>query len=168
MLLFKEYVYKLSAGLNLIGLTLTLVMVATVVVDIFGRALFNLPLQGSYELVECIMGLVIVFAIGYTQVRNSHINVPGVVELLPPRGQRIANAFISFAGFITYGLFAWQAYVKAGMEIKAQTVSAVLAIPKYPFLYACAFGFGVLALVYLVQAIEPDKAEESTEAEIGV
>ncbi|MBP2636303.1 MAG: tripartite ATP-independent periplasmic transporter dctq component [Firmicutes bacterium] len=168
MLLFKEYVYKLSASLNLIGLSLTLVMVATVVVDIFGRALFNIPLQGSYELVECIMGLVIVFAIGYTQVRNSHINVPGVIELLPQSGQRTANAVVNLIGFVTYSLFAWQAFIKAGTEIKAQTVSAVLAIPKYPFLYACAFGFGVLALVYLAQAFAPDEVEESDETEIGV
>lgn len=168
MLVFKKYIYKLSAGLNLLGLCLTLLMVALVVVDIFMRALFNVPLQGSYELVEYIMGLVIVFAIAYTQVRSSHINVRGVIELLPPWGQRTANVFISLTGFATYSLFAWQAFNKAGAEIKAQTVSAVLAIPKFPFMYACAFGFGLLAMVYLAQAFVPEEAEESTETEIGV
>lgn len=166
--LFKQYVYKVSAGLNLVGLTLTLIMVALVVIDIFGRALFNVPLQGSYELVEYIMGLVIVFAIGYTQVRDSHINCPGLFELLPKTAQRIGHAFISLVGFATYILFAWQAYVKAGIEIKAKTESAVLAIPKYPFMYACAFGFLLLALVYLAQALAPDEKQESEETEIGI
>lgn len=165
---FKRFVYKMSAGLNLAGLCLTLVMVLLVVVDIFGRALFNVPLQGSYELVEYIMGLVIVFAIGYTQVRNAHINVPGLLELLPAGGQKVMQALVSLVGAATYALFAWQAFLKAGNEIQAKTESAVLAIPKFPFLYACAFGFGLLALVYLAQALAPDEAEDSDEAEIGV
>jgi len=39
----------------------------------------------------------------------------------------------------------------------------VLYIPKYPFMYACAFGFAVLTLVYLMQVLMPDEEDPAQE-----
>jgi TRAP-type C4-dicarboxylate transport system permease small subunit len=152
----KDWVYKLSALLNIVGVSVTLLMAALIVTDILGRLLFNLPVQGSYELVEYLMGLAIVFSIGYTQVQGAHVNIPTLVEMLPKKLQRGMGRFVNLVGFVMFAIITWQNFIKAGMEVKAGTTSAVLYIPAYPFRYACTFGFAVLTLVFLMQVLLPD------------
>jgi TRAP-type transport system small permease protein len=160
----KKAVYGLSAALNVLGVGLILLMVLLIVIDILSRLLFNIALQGSYELVEYIMGLVIVFALGYTQVMNGHINVTTLLDMLPERMQVWGDRTVNFVGLLMFGLIAWQTWEKAGDEVKAGTTSAVLYIPKYPFMYAIAFGFAVLTLVYLMQILVPDEKASNEEA----
>ena len=159
----KKLVFGLSALLNIAGVCLILIMVLLIVIDILSRLLFNIALQGSYEIVEYIMGLVIVFALGYTQVKDGHISVTTLIEVLPKGLQSLAGRFVNLVGLVMFGLITWQTFEKAGMEVKAGTTSAVLYIPKYPFMYACAFGFAVLTLVYLMQILAPDEAEAQEE-----
>jgi len=159
----KLAIYKLSALLNIIGVGFILAMVLLIVTDILSRLLFNIALQGSYELVEYIMGLVIVFALGYTQIKNGHISVTTLIEMLPEWAQDWANRGVNLVGLVMFALITWQTFEKAGMEVKAGTTSAVLYIPKYPFMYACAFGFAVLTLVYLMQVLMPDEEDPAQE-----
>jgi TRAP-type C4-dicarboxylate transport system permease small subunit len=153
----------LSAALNIAGVTLILVMAVLIVTDIISRLLFNVALQGQYELVEYMMGLVIVFAIGYTQVRNGHVRITSAIDLLPRKMLPWADRFANLVGFITFCLISYETFIKAGMDIKSNVTSAVLYIPRYPFMYACAFGFGILALVFLIQMLAPDESQETEE-----
>jgi TRAP-type C4-dicarboxylate transport system permease small subunit len=155
----KKTVYGLCRMLNLVGVVLIIVMVLTIVVDVLGRFLLNLPLQGSYELVEYIMGLSIVFALGYTQVVKGHINVDSLLQLLPRKAQVVAEQLVNIIGLVMFSFITWQTFIKAGLELQAGTTSAVLYIPKYPFMYLTAFGFGLLCLVYLMQIMLPDETE---------
>jgi TRAP-type C4-dicarboxylate transport system permease small subunit len=157
----KKAVYAVSAALNLAGVFLIIFMTATIVVDVLGRLLFNLPLQGSYELVEYAMSLVIVFALGYTQVVKGHINVDSVLRLLPRKAQTVAMQVVNFIGLGMFAVIAWQTFVKAGLEVTSGTNSAVLGIAKYPFMYLSAFGFSLLCLVYIMQILLPDETEAS-------
>jgi TRAP-type C4-dicarboxylate transport system permease small subunit len=159
----RAWTYKLSALLNVAGVSMTLLMAVLIVTDILGRLLFNLPLQGSYELVEYIMGLAIAFSISYTQVQGAHINIPTLVEILPRKLRRLMERFINLVGFAVLALISVQSFIKAGMEVKAGTTSAVLYIPVYPFRYACALGFTLLALVFLMQVLLPDESEQQVE-----
>lgn len=163
LLPIKKKIYKLSALLNIIGVSLILVMVAITVADVLLRMTINKAIPGSYEVVEYLMGIVIVFALGYTQVRNGHISVTSFLEILPEKVQDWAGRFVNFVGLAIFSLIAWQTFVKAGMEVAAGTTSAVLYIPKYPFMYAAAFGFGVLCLVYIAQIVLPDEQQQQSE-----
>jgi TRAP-type C4-dicarboxylate transport system permease small subunit len=158
--LIKSGIYKLSAALNIAGVSLILVMSALIVTDILSRLMFNVAVQGQYELVEYMMGLVIVFAIGYTQVRNGHVRITTAIDFLPRKMKPWADGFANAVGFVTFGFIAYETFLKAGMDIKSGMTSAVLYIPRYPFMYACAFGFGIFALVFLVQILAPDESQE--------
>jgi TRAP-type C4-dicarboxylate transport system permease small subunit len=159
----KACIYKLSALLNVVGLFLVLLMVTLIVVDILSRLMFNVALQGQYELVEYIMGLVIVFALGYTQVKNGHVRITSLVEMLPKRAQSWMQRLVNLLGLLMFGLITYENFIKAGMEVRAGTTSAVLYIPTYPFRYACTFGFALLTLVYLCQVLLPDEEEKKAE-----
>lgn len=161
--LIKSGIYKLSAALNVLGVSLILVMSALIVTDILSRLMFNVAVQGQYELVEYMMGLVIVFAIGYTQVRNGHVRISTAIELLPRKALPWADGFANAVGFLTFGLIAYETFLKGGMDIRSGMMSAVLYIPRYPFMYACAFGFGILAVVFLIQILAPDERQDTEE-----
>jgi TRAP-type C4-dicarboxylate transport system permease small subunit len=158
----------LSAALNVVGVSLILVMAVLIVVDILSRLLFNIALQGQYELVEYMMGLVIVFAIGYTQVRNSHVRITTAIDLLPRKMHPWMDRFANAVGFMAFGLIAYETFMKAGMDIKSGMASAVLYIPRYPFMCACAFGFGILALVFFIQMLVPDESDQESEEPVLV
>lgn len=160
--LMKDWIYRLSALLNVVGLVLVLLMVALIVIDILSRLLFNIAVQGSYELVEYMMGLVIAFAIGYTQVQNGHIRINSLVDLFPEAIRSAMERLAKLVGLLIFGLITCETFIKAGLEIKAGTTSAVLYIPKYPFMYACSLGFAVLTLVYLMQILLPDDSDQNT------
>jgi TRAP-type C4-dicarboxylate transport system permease small subunit len=161
--LIKSGIYKLSAGLNIAGVSLILVMSVLIVTDILSRLMFNYAIQGQYELVEYMMGLIIVFAIGYTQVRNNHVRITSAIDLLPRKIRPWVDGFANTVGCATFGLIAYETFVKGGMDIKSGLTSAVLYIPRYPFMYACAFGFGLLALVFFIQILAPDESQETEE-----
>jgi TRAP-type C4-dicarboxylate transport system permease small subunit len=161
--MLKRWIYKLSALLNIVGVSMTLLMVVLIVTDVLGRLLFNLPLQGAYELVEYMMGLAIALAIGYTQVQGAHINIPTLVEMLPGMPRRLMERFINLVAFVMFGLITWQNFIKAGMEVRTGTTSSVLYIPTYPFRYACTLGFAILTLIFLMQILLPDDGGQNTE-----
>lgn len=152
----KKVVYAINAYFNMFGITLLLLMIGFVMVDVLSRLLINNPLSASYELVEYTMAMVIVFALGYTQVKKGHINVMTVLELLPKRWQRLFDRIVNFTALIMFALIAWQTYIKGGMDKLAGTTSPVLFIPKYPFVYAASLGFLLICLVLIMQIILPD------------
>jgi TRAP-type C4-dicarboxylate transport system permease small subunit len=156
----KACIYRLSALLNVAGLFLVLLMVTLIVVDILSRLLFNIALPGQYELVECMMGLVIVFALGYTQVKNGHVRITSLIEMLPKGAQSWVQRLVNLLGLIMFAVITYESFIKSGMEVTAGTTSAVLYIPIYPFRYACTFGFALLTLVYLCQMLLPDESDQ--------
>lgn len=161
----KKGIYKFSAIVNIIGISLIILMTLMIVVDILGRLLFSKPIDGSYEIVEYAMVIIIVFAMGFCQVKHGHIEVSAVVDRFPKKLQSVANFITSFFAFAMMAMIAWQTFVKAGMDIKAGTTSGVLYIPKYPFEFIAAFGFALIALVFLIQMITPNDPNEQQDEE---
>ena len=153
----RNSIYAVNRYFNLFGIVLLLVMIAFVVVDILSRLLLNMPLSASYELVEYTMVLVIVFALGYTQVNRGHINVLTIIELLPKKWQSVCDRVVNFAAFLFYSLITWQTFVKGGLDKVSGTTSPVLFVPKYPVVYVAALGFALISAVLLIQVIMPEE-----------
>lgn len=156
LLQLKKMIYAVNRYFNLFGVALLLLMIGFVVIDILSRILRNMPLSASYELVEYTMVLVIVFALGYTQVNRGHINVLTLVELLPGKWQSVCDRVVNAIACIFYSLIAWQTFIKGGLDRVSNTTSPVLFIPKYPIVYIASLGFALISLVLLIQVILPD------------
>ena len=72
-----------------------------------------------------------------------------------PNVSKMSSAvFTNFICVAFFALLSWRNIYQAGILHKAQSVSASLSIPESPFVLVLGIGFGVAALVFLLQFIE--------------
>ena len=157
LMIFRKAIYGLSARLNLFGVTLLLLMVGITIVDILLRILFRKSVPGGYELLEYTMVLVITFGLGYTQIKRGHTEVTSLINLFPKKVRAIFNRLATLLGSVTFALISWETFLKGGLDMKAGETSAVLFIPKYPFVYCATVGFALLAIIFALQTFLPEE-----------
>ena len=130
---------------------LLLVLLATANV---GLRFFHAPYAGTYELVSFLGALVTAGALAHTQRRKDHIVVDILSEKFPPAVKRCLDAVNYAATSLLFGVIAWQVWVWGGKIKSGGELSETLKLTYYPFVYAVAAGFGLLALVLLVDLLK--------------
>ena len=133
------------------GALLLLVLLATVNV---GLRFFHAPYAGTYELVSFLGALVTAGALAHTQRRKDHIVVEILSEKFPPAVKRCLDAVNYAATSLLFGVIAWQVWVWGDNIRGGGELSETLKITYYPFVYAVAAGFALLALVLLVDLLK--------------
>ena len=83
---FLNKVVNLTGELSkyLAGIFVTAMLILTFA-DVFLRYLFNKPIDGSLELTEFMMALLVVFGMVYCAFRKGHIRIDLVTEHLPKK-----------------------------------------------------------------------------------
>ncbi|MBW2137215.1 MAG: TRAP transporter small permease [Deltaproteobacteria bacterium] len=136
----------MSAG----GGILALMMFLTAT-DVALRYIFNSPIPGAFELVEYMMAVLVPFGLAYCAREKGHIGVDLVVERLPRRFQLILGCVTTFATFAFFLLVTWQNFFYILEFYGSKQTSAVLLIPRYPFVAMAALAFAILTLILLLQ-----------------
>ncbi len=147
-------IYLVTISVSRIGAGLLVGMMLLITCDVFFRFLFNKPVPGTFELVEMMMSAVVSLSIAYCGYRRGHVAVELFTDKLPLKTQNFINAvhYLVCVAFFTAIAFevAWQAQVIK----ESETVTALLGIPIYPFIWVLSIGAALLALVYLLHVIE--------------
>jgi len=118
--------------------------------DVALRYIFNRPLPGTYELVEYMMAIIVPFGFVYCAHEKGHVGVDLLVERLPRKARLILGCITSFLTFGLFLLITWQNFSYIMEYYKSKQTSAVLLIPKYPFVAATSVAFAILTLVFLL------------------
>ena len=116
--------------------------------------LFGLPIRGTFELMGYFGAVVTAMALGYTQIKRGHIAVDIVVLRFSEKTQRIllaVNHLVCTAFFI---IVALQVYKYATTLWETGEVTETLQIVYYPFTYAVALGWLVLAFTFFVDFLK--------------
>jgi TRAP-type C4-dicarboxylate transport system permease small subunit len=128
-------------------------MVVLTCANIAGRAVW-LPLRGTFELMGFMGAVVAAFALGYTHMHRGHIAVSVLVNTFAQRTQRALATINDVLGVVFFTVVAWQMGKKALVLAHTGEVTETLRIIYYPFTYAVALGFAVLALVFLLDLLK--------------
>jgi TRAP-type transport system small permease protein len=128
-------------------------LVAITVVDVGGRYLFNKPLLGGVEISEFLLVILSFAALAYAERRNAHIAVDFFTTHLPPRVQRVLDAFAALLGVVFWGCVGWRALAHAERVRVAQEVSLSWLVPTYPFYLAVTLGSAMLVLLLVVRML---------------
>ena len=113
--------------------------------------LFHVPFAGTYEIVSFLGALVTAGALAHTQRRKDHNMVDIFTDRFPPLVKRMLDVVSDGLAGVLFGIAAWQVW-KWGDQLKANgELSETLQLKFYPFVYGTAAGFGLLALVLLLQ-----------------
>ena len=121
-----------------------------------------MPIRGTFELMGFCGAVVAAFALAYTQSTGGHISVDVLINTFTRRTRGILRSVNDVLCLLFFVLVAWQIGERAATLCRTGEVTETLRIIYYPFTYAVAFGFGVLALWFLVDLIRqlrPGKEE---------
>ncbi|MFH1489611.1 MAG: TRAP transporter small permease [Pseudomonadota bacterium] len=151
---FEKAVTLASKTVNAIGAIFLLAMMGMIFAEVFMRYLFNAPIEGSFEMVEYMMALVISLSIAYTGSKKGHIAVELLVSKFPERMQALLDVFHFLVCTIFFWLLCWKTASQAMVWGKAGVTSQVLLIPVSPFTWVLAVCAALLGLVFLMQSID--------------
>ncbi len=152
---------RITKGLNRILLTISMIILALMMmlisVDVIMRYIFNAPVQGSFELTEYLMAILIPFSIAYCAEQKAHVAVDLVYERLRRPLQSFLDILTALLSIVLIMFIVWQSF-RYIFEIKASGLtSSVLLIPSYPFVAPTCLGMAVFVLVLIVQLSELSK-----------
>jgi TRAP-type transport system small permease protein len=152
-MMIKNAMARLSAGMELllgaIAGALLFGMMTLTFVDVVLRYIFNAPLQGSFEITELMLVVLIFAALPLVSRREEHVVMDFLDRFLALRIYRALRAFehiVSGAVMIGLGCLLWQ---KAAKLAAYGDTSAVLRIELAPFVYAISLLIFVTALIHL-------------------
>jgi len=106
-----------------------LAMVAINVVDVGLRSGFNAPIFGTYEIVEFLLAAVAFLAIPEAFLRDQHITIELVDQLLPARVIDWLRAFGTLAALVFVALLAWHMIRPALDFIEFNEITMDLQLP---------------------------------------
>jgi TRAP-type C4-dicarboxylate transport system permease small subunit len=150
----KHAVKVIIRIVNAVGAAFLVCMMLLVVADVSLRFLFNRPVEGSFELVEFMMAIVVCMGMAYCGMKRGHTTVEFLVSRFSEKTQHLIDGFNSLVSAVLFALISWGSVGQALMLKESESITTVLEIPLYPFLWVLAVCSGLLGIVFLLQTIE--------------
>jgi TRAP-type C4-dicarboxylate transport system permease small subunit len=152
---------RLARGLTWAAALCLVVMMAATVVDVVLRAAFNLPVFGTFEVVELTLVGVVFLALPEVFLKDQHVTVdvvdqvaaPGVVRLLKTAAALLTLAFVVVLG--------WNMLAPAGDAMRFGETTLDLKLPIWLFWTPMLIGMAaslvaVLAFLFRLLGGNPD------------
>jgi len=100
------------------------------------------------------------FALGYTQIKKTHISVDILVNTFSIKTRKVVNVINHAVCFVFFSAAAWQIAIKATTLMNTGEITETLRIVYYPFTYGVAFGCAMLTLVLFTNMVRSFMQEE--------
>jgi TRAP-type C4-dicarboxylate transport system permease small subunit len=122
--------------------------------DVIMRYFFNNPLNGSFELTEYLMVIIVFMAIPWATMRGAHVRIDLITRMFTKRKQAILYAISCLLSMIISFLIAWYTVPEAKYAYHLNQKSDMLNIPTYPFYFFIAIGFFILLFILIAVLIQ--------------
>lgn len=116
--------------------------------------LLGKPIKGTFELMGYFGAVATAFALGYTQIKKSHISVDILVNRFSPKARLVLNGINHVICSLFFAVAGWQVARWAATLRETGEVTETLRIIYYPFTYGVAIGCFLIALVLLVDFLK--------------
>lgn len=125
------------------GMIIFMLMVALTFADVFLRYFFHNSVNGTVEMTELLMVVVVFSSLAYTQWTKNHVVMDVWTATLSSRRRNVLACATTFWSGAVVAVSIWTTLVYASRNI---AVTAILGIPFSPFIYFVAVGFATLLL----------------------
>lgn len=146
-----EFVTKL---LNSIASFVLISVMVIVCINVIGRGFWEKPLKGTVEIVSLLGGIIIAWAISYTQMIKGHIRIDLFMERFPPKVQYIIDSIMYLLSLGLFTIISWQTILFARSLNETGELSEVLKWPISPFAYIVGIGCIALSLVLFIDFLK--------------
>ena len=99
------------------------------VADVVLRAVANLPIRGTFEIVELLLACTFFLALPASFLRDEHI-VVDIVDGWAPRRVALLRRIAGVLGVALMALMAWQGWIAARDTLAFNDVTSDLALPR--------------------------------------
>lgn len=135
------------------GLTV-FAMMLLVVANVFGRFVFNTPIDGTLELTESMLTVLIFLALGLTQYEGGHIHVVLLLKHFSAFWHRLAVTAAMALGSV---FFAWSSWASWKFAMKSLAMDehewGSIQFPLYPVKMVLFAGLVLLTIQFIIDTI---------------
>lgn len=143
------------SALNLLASIWIMVIVALIAADVFGRSLFNAPVQGVPEIIKFSVVGMFWLQMAYVLREKAHLRSTLFLGVMPPWAQRIVLVLNSIVGVVIFALivrFAFPELLKA-WEIDEWEGAPPVRIPVWPIWSLIILGSALTVLQFSIDAV---------------
>lgn len=144
------FVAAVARFLTRVAAVFLLAMMLINVVDVGLRVSINAPIFGTYEIVEFMLAAVAFLAIPEAFLRDQHITIELIDQVLPARVIDVLRAFGTFCGLTFVTLLAWHMVQPTLDYIEFDEITMDLQLPLIWKAALILTGVGAAVLTALV------------------
>lgn len=122
---------KFCKYLSAAGMVIFMIMVALTFADVFLRYFFRSSLNGTVEITELFMVIVVFSSVAYTQWTKNHVVMDVLTASMKPRWQNLWACVTTFWSIMVMVLCVWTS-IRYGQ--KTSSITGILLIPLEPFI----------------------------------
>lgn len=149
----QKIIYPISDYSMRIGAIVLTLMMLMVVVDVLLRNLFNQPIQGSHELVEFMMILMVFLFFANTQKEKANVSVTMITSMLPGKARAAIDVVVHATCLFVFIILTVQMYKYfLGAFVRGE-LSPALFLPQSPFRLVAAIGLATCTFVFLIDLL---------------
>ena len=130
--LYSNVTAKICYYVCYISMILIAAMMLIMFVDSMLGLFANYRITGIYELVQCLLLIVVFTSWAYTQTVHGHIHVTMFVGKMPQKLRFICFSLTSLISVVTMVFATWGAGKGIGEKIASREITATLMIPIWP------------------------------------
>ena len=159
--MFKQIINRIDLILGvisrifgIIAIVAIFLMMVMIVCDVFLRYVFNSPILGVVELTEIMMVTMGFFAVVYTTMKNDHVKVEIMTNILPDSSKFILDSVFYIISIIALYFIARQNLLESLEVMHRGKGTTLLDVPIYPFYIIISIGCGFTAIVLFIRLIQ--------------
>lgn len=153
--MLRKTLGAITDSFALIGGVALVLMMVHINLDVIGKYVFGIPIQGTIEIVSAYYMVAVVFLpLAMVERADAHITVELVSQHLPERAHEILVALASLAAALYFALFTWQTWLDAvsKFEVGETTVGNVVVV-VWPSRFMLPIGLGLITVLLVYKAV---------------
>ena len=151
----SNQVRRLAIVMVLLGSVGLMLSMLICVADVIGTNFFGYPVDGTLEITESTMVLIVFGALAFTQEKRGHIRVELLHGFMSPRIRSLMDFITHFLALVFFVLMAWHSIgeLTYSWEMKEATMGTI-RFPLYPARTLLTIGLALLILQLTLDVID--------------
>lgn len=133
---------------------LVVFIVVFICVDIFCRSVFNRPISGSIEIVQCLIASAGFAAVSRTTYNDSHIRIDSLVNALPPKVSFAVDVIMDVIPLTVIPIVVYASILRFSESFASREVTTIVKWPMWPFLLVMAIGYLGMFLAQIMVTVK--------------
>lgn len=134
-----------------IGMAFTILLVIVVVVSVFSRRFFDMPLKGVRDISVISFSIMVFLPMAWCAIKDGHISMDILTTRFPRLLQSIIGTITLALSTVIMAVLTWQLYVYGVSAQDQGQATVLLSIPYFPFMYLGALGMTMMTVVFFAK-----------------